>query len=183
MSDAAQRFFAWCNQYRVASDDSCLGAIRQILGDLATEADRQGIDPQRIWDVYGSLPLPQRGRALEDALDSVWPIARRMLRRSISTSASQREEPSEAKVPFPGRPAVLTENDRQILTKMHALEVVASCPMSVQDIMRELKWKIEGKRSFDNLKRLGYVAAKPNVGHYLTESGIDAAKRLMVDPE
>ncbi len=74
----------------------------------------------------------------------------------------------------------LTANEVAILDEMLKLKATADSPRSAKVILVSLKWAIEGKHVFDNLKELGYVAAKkgPGGGYYLTKSGSDRASRM-----
>lgn len=74
----------------------------------------------------------------------------------------------------------LIDNDVAILDQMLRSQITADSPRTLAEILNVLNRKGGDKHACDNLKDLGYVGTKrgPNGGFYLTESGIERAKRL-----
>lgn len=71
----------------------------------------------------------------------------------------------------------LSDTDVAILSELLALGATADAPQTREVVARRLNWKGEGKRAFDPLKKLGYVAGCRH-GFYLTESGKIRAKSM-----
>ena len=72
----------------------------------------------------------------------------------------------------------LTENDRCILEAMLNLGATPDNPRSSADILKAAVDGSDCNKAFNRLRRAGYVEAKPGIGRWLTESGLQAARAL-----
>ena len=73
----------------------------------------------------------------------------------------------------------LTKNDRCILLFMYTQKIDAISPMPSAEILKGALYTGNDKEAFDNLKELGLVDARTNVGRWLTDKGRSVAKEAI----
>ncbi len=73
----------------------------------------------------------------------------------------------------------LTKNDRCILAFMYTQKIDAISPMPSAEILKGALYTGNDKEAFDNLKELGLVDARTNVGRWLTDKGRSVAKEAV----
>lgn len=78
-------------------------------------------------------------------------------------------------------PKVLLGHDATILEAMLRMEATSDSIATAEEILSFAKLDMGGKRIFDRLKKYEYVASVSR-GYYLTESGIDRAKKITGAP-
>ncbi len=72
----------------------------------------------------------------------------------------------------------LTDNDVGLLETMLSMNLSSTSLASREQILKQAKWQSEGKRAFTRLMKQSLVGSQQGVGYYLTDKGIETAKKL-----
>jgi hypothetical protein len=73
----------------------------------------------------------------------------------------------------------LSNNDRCILQFMYTQKIDSISPMPSAEILKGALYIGNDKEAFDNLRKLGLVDARTNVGRWLTDKGRSVAKEVV----